>query len=306
MGKIKSDRLKSVYVIRSFRAILKRHWEARTIHLDINFKNGSQPQCRAPVRHEIWNGYGRLSGPEELVKGRANDALNHGYSAIAPSVFREACRRWRENLPAVSGRVEAYSFVDVGAGKGRALLLAAQLPFRKVIGVELSEELARTAEKNVVQWNRVARPKAKISVIQGDAAKFRWPRSPLLVYLYNPFACSLVEQLAENLSAAAASGSGLVDLLYVNPTCADVLSKQAYSFTSGRSEFPWTLATRRPTPTAQLLTSFLHIALSSTGTLARAGFAIWHIIAGQARSLQNRTGKSACATLLLPGSWQAV
>jgi hypothetical protein len=32
-------------------------------------------------------------GPEDLVKGRANDALNHGYSAIAPSVFREACRR---------------------------------------------------------------------------------------------------------------------------------------------------------------------------------------------------------------------
>jgi SAM-dependent methyltransferase len=169
---------------------------------------------------------GGYLGPEDLVKGRANDALNHGYSAIAPSVFHEACRRWRETLPAVSGRIEAYSFVDVGAGKGRALLLATELPFRKVIGVELSEELSRIAEQNVARWNRVARPRAEIRIVQGDAAKFRWPRTPLLVYLYNPFACSLVAQLAENLAAVAASGSGLVDLLYVNPTCTDTLTNQ--------------------------------------------------------------------------------
>lgn len=169
---------------------------------------------------------GGYLGPEELVKGRENDALNYGYSAIAPSVFREVCRRWRETLPAVSGRIEAYSFIDVGAGKGRALLLAADLPFRKVIGVELSEELTRIAQKNVAQWSRISRPKAKIRVVQGDAAKFRWPRTPLLVYLYNPFACTLVAQMANNLAAAAASGAGLVDLLYVNPTCTDTLTKQ--------------------------------------------------------------------------------
>ena len=169
---------------------------------------------------------GGYLGPEELVNGRANDALNHGYSAIAPSVFHEACRRWRETLPAVSGRIEAYSFVDVGAGKGRGILLAAELPFRKVIGVEVSEELARIVHRNVARWNRVAQPKAKIRVIQQDAAKFRWPRTPLLVYLYNPFACSLVAQIAENLAAVAASGSGLADLLYVNPTCTDTLTSQ--------------------------------------------------------------------------------
>ena len=169
---------------------------------------------------------GGYLGPEDLVNGRENDALNHGYSAIAPSVFHETCRRWRETLPAVSGRIEAYSFVDVGAGKGRALLLAAELPFRKVIGVELSEELARIAQNNVTRWSQVARPKAKIRVVQGDAAKFRWPRTPLLVYLYNPFACSLVAQMAENAAAAAESSSRLVDLLYVNPTCTDTLTSQ--------------------------------------------------------------------------------
>ena len=179
-----------------------------------------------PFDQKFGTDTGGYLGPEDLVHGRPNDALNHGYSAIAPSVFHEACKRWRETLPAVSGRIEAYSFVDVGSGKGRALLLAAELPFRKIIGVEIDTELARTAQSNITRWSRATRRKINIRVVQQDAEEFRWPRTPLLVYLYNPFACSLVAQMAENLAAAAASGSGLVDLLYVNPTCTDTLTTQ--------------------------------------------------------------------------------
>ena len=169
---------------------------------------------------------GGYLGPEELVTGQANDAQNYGYSAIAPSVFREACGRWQATLPAVSGKLEAYSFVDAGAGKGRALFLAAELPFRKIVGVELNPRLARIAEQNVARWRRLTRSKAAIRVLQQDAMKFRWPRTPLLVYLYNPFDCSLIAQFAQRLAVASRDGSGLVDLLYVNPTCTDALAAQ--------------------------------------------------------------------------------
>ncbi len=167
--------------------------------------------------------------PDELGSGGIHDAMNYGYSAVAPSVFREACRRWRETLPSSAARLEAYTFVDVGAGKGRALLLAAELPFRKVIGVELNEPLARIAQRNITLWNRLARPRAKIRVMHEDAAEFRWPRTPLLVYLNNPFDCALVDLLSSRIAAAAAASSpGLVDLLYVNPTCADTLTRHRF------------------------------------------------------------------------------
>ncbi len=171
---------------------------------------------------------GGYLGPEDLVNGHPRDAHNHGYSAIAPSVFYEACRRWRATLPRVSGRIDGYSFVDVGAGKGRALLLASELKFRKIIGVELSMELARIAEENVERWNRTARlrDRAKIRVIHGDALEFRWPRTALLVYMYNPFTAPLVTRLAASLAFAARSGASLVDVLYVNPTCSDALTSQ--------------------------------------------------------------------------------
>lgn len=183
----------------------------------------------APNRH-IVHPYDKKYGtdtsgylsPEDLVTGQTNDAQNYGYSAIAPSVFREAFRRWRETLPAVSGRVEAYSFVDAGAGKGRAMLLAAEQPFRKVLGVELNPELARVARRNVgISFRRL---RAKIRVVQDDVLNLPWPRTPLLVYLYNPFHAAVVSQLADRLADAARAGSGLVDVLYMNPTCTDTLT----------------------------------------------------------------------------------
>jgi len=166
---------------------------------------------------------GGYLGPQEIRSGGIHDAMNNGYSAVAPSVFREACRRWRATLSPSVAHIEAYSFVDVGAGKGRALLLAAELPFRKVIGVELSEDLAGIAQKNTAIWKRLARPRAKIRVMHEDAAEFRWPRTPLLVYLNNPFDCALVERLVSQLAAVAISGPGLIDILYVNPACTETL-----------------------------------------------------------------------------------
>jgi SAM-dependent methyltransferase len=184
----------------------------------------------APNRHIVHPfdlKYGTDTGgylsPREIGGAGIHDGMNNGYSAVAPSVFREACRRWRETLPLTAARVEAYSFVDVGAGKGRALLLAAELPFRKVIGVELNDELARTARKNIARWERLAHPRVKIRVLHGDATEFRWPRTPLLVYLNNPFDCALVEELASQLESAAPSGPGLIDVIYVNPACSDAL-----------------------------------------------------------------------------------
>jgi hypothetical protein len=187
----------------------------------------------APNRHAVHPfdlKYGTDTGgylrPDEIGSAGIHDEMNNGYSAVAPSVFREACRRWRETLPSSASRLEAYTFVDVGAGKGRALLLAAELPFRKIIGVEVNDALAGIAERNVTLWNRLARPRAKIHVVHEDAAVFRWPRTPLLVYFNNPFDCALVELLASRLAAAAASGPCLLDLLYVNPACAETLIRQ--------------------------------------------------------------------------------
>jgi methylase of polypeptide subunit release factors len=43
-----------------------------------------------------------------------------------------------------------FTFIDLGSGKGRALVLALSYPFRRVVGVEFALELHRVAEANLI------------------------------------------------------------------------------------------------------------------------------------------------------------
>src|SRR5579875_4141831 len=66
------------------------------------------------------------------------------YYGVAPSILHGVIDLWlRECHPPQS--IEQTVFLDVGAGKGRAMMLASQYPFLRVEGVELDEELAGIA-----------------------------------------------------------------------------------------------------------------------------------------------------------------
>src|SRR5947209_2929304 len=78
-----------------------------------------------------------------LASGHENDLYGTAYYGIPPSRFRYVLNKWATWPPELP--VEEYTFIDIGCGKGRAVLLATELPFREVIGVELSPALVETA-----------------------------------------------------------------------------------------------------------------------------------------------------------------
>src|ERR1700674_4645239 len=90
------------------------------------------------------------SGPiYELSSGHQHDLYNNGDFAVAPSVFHAIMRAMLERLHLDFQR---FGFVDLGSGKGRALLLASDYPFREIIGVELSPKLDRVARDNIARY----------------------------------------------------------------------------------------------------------------------------------------------------------
>jgi hypothetical protein len=64
------------------------------------------------------------------------------YAAIEPLRFKRV-------LAKLNIAFEDYTFVDYGSGKGRALLLASEFPFKRIIGLEFSPELHSIAEDNI-------------------------------------------------------------------------------------------------------------------------------------------------------------
>ena len=162
-------------------------------------------------------------GGADLETGHPHDRYNTAYYAMSPFRFEQGMGRWLRDTP--PGFAENYSFIDLGSGKGRALLLASALPFRQVIGVELHRELARVSEANVRIWEARRRARCPIRVHCQDAIGFRFPPGPCLLYLFHPFATPLLDVLLSSLAEQFQSRSDALDLLYFNPEGGDRIER---------------------------------------------------------------------------------
>lgn len=110
-----------------------------------------------------------------------------------------------------------FTFVDLGSGKGRTLLLASEFPFKQVIGVEISERLHATAVKNISSYRPLSQKCHDIQSICEDATDFQFPETPLVVFLYNPFHLDVLQPVIENLRCSFEKNIRPVVVVYSNP-----------------------------------------------------------------------------------------
>jgi SAM-dependent methyltransferase len=120
---------------------------------------------------------------------------------------------------------EDYEFIDLGSGKGRALLLASHLPFARIVGVEFSAKLVAVARANIAAYRPPDQRCRRIDVICGDAAAVALPERPLVIYLYNPFDDVILGRVADRLAASLAQSPRALWLIYVNPVHRNVLDR---------------------------------------------------------------------------------
>ena len=181
------------------------------------------------MRHPFDEKFGvRTSGlvaGRNLKSGHPHDHHATAYYGIAPSIFQAMVRRWRKSRPGAP--IEDFSFIDIGAGMGRAVLLAAQLPFREAAGVELNPALVRIARRNLSVWRASGRARAPMKMICGDAAEFTLPKGPCLAFLFNPFGAPVMRRLLAAWSKRLTASGERLDLIYVNNEQEHVLERQA-------------------------------------------------------------------------------
>ena len=146
---------------------------------------------------------------------RSSGLWSTAYYAIAPRVL-ESALRVLDGEGVVWGE---FTFVDLGSGKGRALLLASGRAFRGIVGVELSSELHAVAELNVRSFRAPWQQCRSVEVRRGDAARMELPETPLVLFLYHPFLAPVFRRLLANLRRSLVRRPREVWLLYVNPAC---------------------------------------------------------------------------------------
>lgn len=118
-----------------------------------------------------------------------------------------------------------FTFVDLGSGKGRTLLMASDYPFRKIVGIELLQNLHQIAQKNLEQYQSSSQKCFSLESICADATTFPIPEGPLILYLFNPFPESGLRRTIAKIDQDLSRTPRPAYVLYHNPQLESVLSE---------------------------------------------------------------------------------
>lgn len=142
----------------------------------------------------------------------------------------------QEMLASLPIDFSAFTFVDLGAGKGRTLLMASEYPFRRIVGVEILPELHRAAEENVAAYQSTTQRCTQTESVCADARVFALPEEPLVLYLFNPLPAEGLDRVLGNLDESLRRNPRVVYVLYQNPLLGQKFADRSWLIVVQRNE----------------------------------------------------------------------
>lgn len=149
------------------------------------------------AKFDLKHGTETFARLDVAVSDDSLDKTRWGYAAINHDFFREIIK----SIPVELG---TFTFVDIGSGKGAAVLMASEFPFKRLVGVELSADLVEISKRNVLKFNASTRKALSPEWIQGDFFKWVIPKSPKLFFFNNPFPADMTLAAIHRLESSLA------------------------------------------------------------------------------------------------------
>jgi hypothetical protein len=108
------------------------------------------------------------------------------------------------------------TFVDLGAGKGKALLIAGTAPYARVVGVELDSALAAVARGNIKRLGRRQRA-GVIECVTANVTDWEVPDDASIIFMHNPFFGETFRRAMENVFASYDRNPRSLHIVYMFP-----------------------------------------------------------------------------------------
>jgi predicted RNA methylase len=108
-----------------------------------------------------------------------------------------------------------YTFIDLGCGKGLALVLAAKYGFGRIVGVDLDPDLLESARVNVRFSGHM--DAGSVELTRKDAMRYTFPSEPSVIFLFNPFGEQTMRAVARNIQQSLEEEKRPLVVAYINP-----------------------------------------------------------------------------------------
>lgn len=164
------------------------------------------------------DGFDQAHGVDTAASVYAHELTFRGQAALSASHYVPAPARVifhaLKDLPL---RHEDHVFVDFGSGKGRALMVASSFPFRAIVGVEASPALHEVALQNLRRYRSDRQRCRALEALCMDCLDYELPDDNVVLYMYHPFAASVLREVLERVARAAARSGKDVYIVYLSP-----------------------------------------------------------------------------------------
>jgi hypothetical protein len=144
------------------------------------------------------------------------------YHGTPVSVVRRLLRRIPEDL-------REYTFVDYGSGKGRILLLASNLPFKSIAGIEFMKEFHEVAVRNIRNYRDPQQRCHDVHSVCVDAREYELPKDKCVLYFYRPFTGPVLQSVLERIEASWRALPRTMYLIFVCPWNTDPFSQLTFA-----------------------------------------------------------------------------
>lgn len=170
---------------------------------------------KPPLPHPIDKLYGidtsgAVFGRALRSNNAAADLYAAPYAGSQPSIIRKILYMIPD--------LENTTFLDLGCGKGRTLVVASEFPLQDIVGVELSPMLAALARDNAHIIRQQFPERTPITVLEQDASALLLPEGRVIIFLYNPFFKRLMQKVARIIENVLTINSDKkIYVVYANP-----------------------------------------------------------------------------------------
>jgi hypothetical protein len=144
-----------------------------------------------------------------------------------------------EILKSLALEPDLFAFVDMGSGKGRALLVASEFAFAKIVGIELSPHLHRIAQANIRRYSPSSQQCTAFELHCMNVVDYRFGKEPLVLFLFDPFGRETLTSVIANLEASLSVAPRDVYVVYVYPQFEDVLQSSRFLRRVREGGPPW-------------------------------------------------------------------
>jgi SAM-dependent methyltransferase len=158
---------------------------------------------------------------DKLTLAGVSSSENHHYQGASYYILFKVFKL----LPT---QLKSKPFIDYGCGKGRALFVAEQCGFTKLIGVDIAKELIENANSNLLIYSKKNK-ESTFSFLFEDATKYSIPIDAEFFYFFNPFGEGIIQEVIDNIKLSLKQNPRAIYCIYLNPKYKKVFDANGFN-----------------------------------------------------------------------------